>query len=53
MTKPKPKRCLAKESGGVRCELPEGHEGDHACPDALAAYLKREAIPWLHMDFSR
>jgi hypothetical protein len=29
-------RCPARESGGVQCELAAGHEGEHACPEAIA-----------------
>lgn len=29
-------RCPQRESGGVRCEMPWGHEGACACPEALA-----------------
>lgn len=32
-------RCRARESGGVQCELTEGHDGPHQCPQAL-----REAL---------
>lgn len=40
---PKMPQCSARESGGVRCELAEGHEGEHACPKALKAYDKAQA----------
>lgn len=33
-------RCPDRESGGARCELPEGHPGPHACPEALASFVK-------------
>jgi hypothetical protein len=35
-------RCKAREGDGTgeQCELPLGHEGGHACPQALRAFLK-------------
>jgi hypothetical protein len=33
-------RCTERESGGVQCELPAGHLGGHACPEALARYRR-------------
>lgn len=30
--------CEKKDSNGVRCELPYQHDGDCACPKALAAF---------------
>lgn len=32
-------RCNERESGGVRCERQAGHEGEHACPEAIAQFL--------------
>lgn len=32
------KRCKDVESGGVRCELPRGHGGNHAVPRQFAEY---------------
>ncbi len=37
------KRCTARESGGARCELPAGHDGEHACPQALAEFLAQRS----------
>lgn len=34
-------RCQERESGGVQCELPLGHDGKHACPDAMAQWPQK------------
>jgi hypothetical protein len=36
---PEEGRCEARESGGVQCELPASHDGNHACPEALTRRL--------------
>lgn len=38
-------QCSETDSGGARCELPQGHEGQHACPKAVErhrAVVQRE-----------
>jgi len=37
-------RCPKRESRGIQCELPAGHEGLCACPEALDNWNKRRAI---------
>jgi len=36
-------RCPKRDSGGIQCELPAGHEGLCACPEALDKWKKRRA----------
>ena len=33
-------RCQERDSNGIQCELDNGHESAHACPEALARYSK-------------
>jgi hypothetical protein len=33
-------RCESRESGGHQCELFDGHEGQHACHEALELFTK-------------
>lgn len=41
----KPAVCDSRDSNGVRCELPFGHEGKHVCPKALANWTKPLLMP--------
>lgn len=34
------RRCVERESAGVQCELMAGHDGSHACPNALCQYMR-------------
>jgi len=36
-------RCPNRDGVGIRCELPAGHEGLCACPEALETWKKRRA----------
>lgn len=42
-SEPEGRPCPATDSGGTPCEKLAGHEGGHACPEALARFHARRA----------
>jgi hypothetical protein len=49
-------RCTAREGDGVcgyRCELPVGHDGPHACPEAAEAHDQSRGIRVVVLNLAR